>query len=191
MATEPTTGSTTTPGPPRAGWGAGRIALVIVGSLLALLGAGLLAGGCGLLWADQTQRDDDGYLTTPTERLQARSYAIVSEPIDLLEADTSGADWLLSEDVLGDVRVRASSNREVFIGIGPTSDVEAYLEGVGYHRLTDADFDPFRPRYEVTAGGRTRCSADRARLLGGFSVRSGRPGADLEPRHRRLVCRAR
>ena len=153
MATEPTTGSTTTPGPPRAGWGAGRIALVIVGSLLALLGAGLLAGGCGLLWADQTQRDDDGYLTTPTERLQARSYAIVSEPIDLLEADTSGADWLLSEDVLGDVRVRASSNREVFIGIGPTSDVEAYLEGVGYHRLTDADFDPFRPRYEVTAGG--------------------------------------
>ena len=59
MTTTPTTGSTETP-PPRRGWGAGRIALVVVGSVLALLGAGLLAGGCGLLWADQTQRDDDG-----------------------------------------------------------------------------------------------------------------------------------
>ncbi len=151
MATEPSTGTTTTG--PRAGWGAGRIALVIIGSVLALAGAGLLAGGCGLLWADQTQRDDDGYLSTPTERLEASSYAIVSEPIDLLEADTSGADWLLSEDVLGDVRLRASSDSEVFIGIGPTNDVEAYLQGVEHHRLTDVDFDPFRPRYEATAGG--------------------------------------
>jgi hypothetical protein len=119
--------------------------------VLALLGAGLLAGGCGLLWADQTQRDDDGYLSTPTERLEARSYAIVSEPIDLVEADTSGADFLL-EDVIGDVRVRASDG-EVFIGIGRTRDVERYLRGVAHHRLTDADFDPFRPRYDVIAGG--------------------------------------
>ena len=150
MTTTPTTGSTETP-PPRRGWGAGRIALVVVGSVLALLGAGLLAGGCGLLWADQTQRDDDGYLSTPTERLSAGSYAIVSEPIDLVEDDTSGADFLL-DDVLGDVRVRASDG-DVFIGIGPTSDVEAYLDGVAHHRLTDADFDPFRPTYERTSGG--------------------------------------
>jgi hypothetical protein len=124
---------------------------VIAGSLLALLGAGLLAGGCGLLWADQTQRDDDGYLSTPTERLRASSYAIVSEPIDLVEEDTSGADFLL-DDVIGDLRVRASDG-DLFIGIARTSDVETYLEGVEQHRLTDADFDPFRPSYERTAGG--------------------------------------
>jgi len=152
VAIEPTTGTTTTTPPARAGWSAGRIALLIVGSVLALLGAGLLAGGCGLLWADQTQRDDDGYLSTPTERLEASSYAIVSEPIDLVEADTSGADWLLSEDVLGDVRVRASDG-DLFVGIGPTSDVEDYLQGVEHHRLDDVDFDPFRPRYDATAGG--------------------------------------
>ena len=99
-----------------------------------------LVGGCGLLWADQTQRDDDGYLSTPTERLRASSYAIVSEPLDLVEEDTSGADFLL-DDVIGDVRVRASDG-DVFIGIAPTSDVEAYLEGVEHHRLIDADFDP-------------------------------------------------
>ena len=61
---------------------------MILGSLAALIGAGLLAGGCGLLWADQTQRDDNGYLSTPTERFEASSYAIVSQPIDLVEADT-------------------------------------------------------------------------------------------------------
>jgi hypothetical protein len=149
MATEPTTGSPDAP--PRARWTAGRIALVILGSLAALIGAGLLAGGCGLLWADQTQRDDDGYLSTPTERFEASSYAIVSEPIDLVEADTEGADWLLSDDVLGDVRLQADDG-DLFIGIGPTSDVEAYLRGVEHHLLTDVKYDPFRARYEARAG---------------------------------------
>jgi hypothetical protein len=124
---------------------------VIVGSLLALIGAGLLAGGCGLLWADQTQRDDDGYLSTPTERFDASSFAIVSEPIDLVEADAEGVDWLLSEDVLGDVRLQASGG-DLFLGIGPTSAVEAYLRGVEHHVLTDVDYDPFRARYEERSG---------------------------------------
>src|ERR671914_451149 len=123
-------------GPPRSRWSVGRIVLVVLGSLAALIGAGLLAAGGGLLWADQTQRDDDGYLSTPTERFEASSYAIVSEPIDLVEADTEGADWLLSDEVLGDVRLQAA-NGDLFIGVGPTSDVEAYLRGVEHHRLTD------------------------------------------------------
>ena len=150
MATEPTTGSTA-PGPPRSRWSAGRILLVILGSILALMGAGLLAGGCTLLWADQTQRDDDGYVSTPTERFDASSYAIVSEPIDLVEANTEGVDWLLSEDVLGDVRLQAADG-DVFVGIGPTREVEAYLDGVEHHLLTDVDYDPFRPQYEERAG---------------------------------------
>jgi hypothetical protein len=151
MATEPTTESPTAPGPRRPRWSAGRIVLVILGSLAALIGAGLLAAGGGLLWADQTQRDDDGYLSTPTERFEASSYAIVSEPIDLVEADTEGADWLLSDDVLGDVRLQAADG-DLFVGIGPTSDVEAYLSGVERHLVTDVEYDPFRARYEARAG---------------------------------------
>ena len=115
------------------------------------MGAGLLAGGCTLVWADQTQRDDDGYVSTPTERFDVSSYAIVSEPIDLVEANTEGVDWLLSEDVLGDVRLQAADG-DVFVGIGPTRDVDAYLEGVEHHVLTDINYDPFRPRYEQRAG---------------------------------------
>ncbi len=152
MATEPTSGaSIVSGGPPRSRWSAGRIVLVVLGSLAALLGAGLLAVGGGLLWADQTQRDDDGYLSTPTERFDVSSYAIVSEPIDLVEADTEGVDWLLSDDVLGDVRLRAADG-DLFLGIAPTSKVEAYLSGVEHHKLTDVEYDPFRARYEPVAG---------------------------------------
>ena len=150
MATERTE-STTQPRQPRSRWSAGRVVLVILGSLLALIGAGLLAGGCGLVWADQTQRDDDGFLSTPTERFEASSYAIVSEPIDLVEADTEGVDWLLSEDVLGDVRVQAADG-DLFVGIGPTSEVEAYLGGVEHHVLTDVDYHPFRADYDLRSG---------------------------------------
>ena len=49
---------------------AGRVALIVLGSVVALLGLGLAAGGGFLLWADRTQREG-GYLTTPTERLEA------------------------------------------------------------------------------------------------------------------------
>ena len=82
--------------PPEGGtnWTVGRILLVTLGSIVALIAAGLLAAGGVALWADLTQRDDDGYLTTPTERLETESYAITSESIDLFETDTSG-DWVL------------------------------------------------------------------------------------------------
>jgi hypothetical protein len=73
MATHETPESPTAPRPPQSRWTAGRIVLVILGSLAALLGAGLLAGGCGLLWADQTQRDDDGYLSTGDWELMRRA----------------------------------------------------------------------------------------------------------------------
>ena len=58
--------------------------------------------------ADQTRRDDDRFLTTPTERFDRGSYAIVSDNIDLFEAETV-SDWILSDDILGDVRLRAAS----------------------------------------------------------------------------------
>ena len=146
----------TPPPPPErpSRWSAGRIVLVVVGSLVALLGAALLAAGGVLLWADRTERDDDGFLTTPTERFERDSYAIVSENIDFLEAET-GSDWVISEGILGDVRLRGASvdDGEVFVGIGPTSEVESYLAGVEHDEVTDLDFDPFSPEYRRITGG--------------------------------------
>jgi hypothetical protein len=42
---------------------------------------------------------------------------------------------------------------DVFVGIGPTSDVESYLAGVEHDEVTDLDFDPFSAEYRRIAGG--------------------------------------
>lgn len=137
--------------PPQTGtsWTAGRILLVVLGSILALLAAGLLAAGGTLLWVDRTQRDDDGFLTTPTERFESDSFAITSDSIDLLESES---DWLFSEGVLGEVRITGEDG-DVFLGIGETRDVEAYLDGVAHDEVRDLEFDPFRVEYRQFPGG--------------------------------------
>ena len=137
--------------PPQTGtsWTAGRILLVVLGSILALLAAGLLAAGGTLLWVDRAQRDDDGFLTTPTERFESDSFAITSDSIDLLESES---DWLFSEGVLGEVRITGEDG-DVFIGIGETEDVEAYLAGVAHDEVRDLEFDPFRVEYRQFPGG--------------------------------------
>ena len=144
--------SPTPPPPSGTNWTAGRILLVVLGSLVALLAAGLLAVGGTLLWADRAHRDDDGFLTTPTELFESDSYAITSEGIDLFEADTGG-DWVLSEGVLGDVRLTVEATSDVFVGIAETADVDAYLDGVAHDQVRDLDFDPFRAEYRRFRGG--------------------------------------
>jgi hypothetical protein len=67
----------------RAGRGAGGVALIVVGSIAALLAFVLLVGGCAAVVADRTQRDDDGFLMSPTEDFSTATYAIASENADL------------------------------------------------------------------------------------------------------------
>jgi hypothetical protein len=137
--------------PPQTGasWTAGRILLVVLGSILALLAAGLLAAGGTLLWADRTQRDDDGFLSTPTERFESDSFAITSDSIDLLESES---EWLFSEGFLGEVRITGEDG-DIFIGIGETEDVNAYLDGVAHDEVRDLNFDPFRVGFRRFSGG--------------------------------------
>jgi hypothetical protein len=104
------------------------------------------------LWADQTQRDDEGYLMTGSERFQSSGYAVTSESID---AGVEGPDWLVARDVLGKVRLRASAadGADVFVGIGPTSSVTAYLDGFAHDEVREVTFDPFRVEYRRAEGG--------------------------------------
>ena len=57
-----------------------------------------------------------------------------------------------SEDVVGEVRVRASG-RDVFVGVAATREVERYLRDTEYDRLTNVDYDPFAADYERESGG--------------------------------------
>jgi hypothetical protein len=133
---------------PGKGWTGGRIVAVAGGSLIALLGIAFLLGGLALVAVHAFARDDDGYHTTDTERLETASYAIATDEIDLgTEVDSA------PEDLLGTVRVQSESTtgRPTFVGIGPTDDVGAYLDDVEYAELTD--FDEGEPVYEDHPGG--------------------------------------
>ena len=136
MAAEtPATPAPPPPAPTRARWSVGRILLVVFGCIVALLAVALLGAGGTTLWADRTQRDDDGYLTTPTERFETEAYAITSESIDLFEGE-EGGEWLVTEGVLGKVRITGESDTgDVFIGIGATEDVDSYLDGVEHDEV--------------------------------------------------------
>jgi hypothetical protein len=130
---------------------AGRVVLIVLGSIGVLFGLAVLAGGGFLLWADRTQRED-GYLTTPTERFATPTYALTRSR---LEVDTEGAKWVLNEDWFGKIRIRGESTDEktLFIGIGPQADVARYLGTVAHANVQDVDFDPFRVTYLPVSGG--------------------------------------
>ncbi|TIC88311.1 DUF4389 domain-containing protein [Nocardioides sp. GY 10113] len=138
----------TAPAPPgspqeRPAWGAGRVVAVVLGSVLLLTGAGLGVAGLGLGFAQVGLRDSGGYLASGDEYLSTQSYALAS---DSMEMTYDGPDALL-ENILGDVRITAEADgtEPLFLGIGPTDEVDAYLAGVAHDTLTDftgTDRDP-------------------------------------------------
>ncbi len=110
---------------PAGAWTGGKIAMLIAGCLLAMISFALLTGSGATLWADRTQRDADGYVTTGQRLYTTSGAALTTSPIDFSDP---GSAWIV-KTVLGDVRVRASSasSENIFIGIGSTADVDAYL----------------------------------------------------------------
>ncbi|MGY1742226.1 hypothetical protein ACI8AI_15920 [Blastococcus sp. SYSU D01050] len=98
--------------------------------LLLFPGLGLLLGGGVLIWADGPGRDDDGYLTTPEESFSTPGSALVSEQIEL--SDT-GTDWAPLDSLLGTARLEVAGtdpDTDVFVGIAPLAEGQAYLDGV-------------------------------------------------------------
>jgi hypothetical protein len=121
----------------RTGWTGGRITALVIGALLALISVGLLGGGGAALWADQTQRDAAGYLSTGVHHLSTSGSALISDRIDLGSAK---GDWFDSQTLLDRVRIRvtpADQVSAVFVGIGPTADVNRYLTGVSHAIIGD------------------------------------------------------
>jgi CAAX protease family protein len=120
----------------RARWTAGRIAALASGSLLFLVGLCLFgAAGVGL-WADLAQRDG-GYATSDVHHFSTSGSALASEPTRL---GTSGFARLYSPGILGKVRIRvtpAGAASPLFVGIGPSRDVDRYLAGVEHAVISD------------------------------------------------------
>ena len=122
----------------RENWSNGRIVAMVFACLAGLIGLLFVAGGLLGIGVHLFARDDDGYYTSDEVTLESPSFAIRTEEIDLGADDV---DWA-PEEILGDVRIRVTSERPVFVGIGPDGAVAAYLRGVGQDELTDLDSDP-------------------------------------------------
>jgi hypothetical protein len=116
-----------------AGWTTGRVATVVLGSLLVAAALGTAVGGTTLLVADRAGRDAEGFIGTPPQTVSTSGYALVLDPIEL-RGDPGAPDL---EALLGQVRVAASSPTGIFVGIGPASDVDGYLAGVERSRLAE------------------------------------------------------
>jgi hypothetical protein len=118
---------------------ASRVIAIVIGSILLLPGLGMLFGGGALTLAYAFGRDD-GYFEVSLDRLQSTTVAITAEDLDLT-ADPGNPDWLLRAlDV--DIRIkvfRVDSEDELFVGIGPQADVDAYLSGVSHDEIEDMD----------------------------------------------------
>jgi hypothetical protein len=124
-----------------------RLALWL-GAIAALVGLILAIGGAAVLIVGGS----DGKLTSDRSSLSTPTSALVSETASI--DDTAGA-----ADVLGDVRIRisakAAGRRPLFVGIGPTRDVDRYLAGVPADEITDFEVDPLRVERSRRTGTRT------------------------------------
>ncbi len=141
------------PAPRATGGAARRVLLFAFGGLAVLLSAAMLVGGATIAWVDETARDDAGYLTTSTGQFLTNSFAMTSDPFDVEIGNYR--KWISDEDALGRVRLQAESadpDVGVFVGIGPTADVERYLADVELDRVSGLFEEPLQPTYVRRAG---------------------------------------
>jgi Domain of unknown function (DUF4389) len=140
------------PPPTRPQSRAGAVVMIVIGSVLALMTVGLVSAGGFLMWADRTQRDASGYLSSGTGPVSAPSYAIATPNLDLSFPNRA---WPDTQGALGTVRITASSASPagVFIGIAPRADALGYLNGVAYDGLSDLRFLPYRVKLTPHSGG--------------------------------------
>jgi hypothetical protein len=130
-----------------------RVLLVTFGVLGVLAGLVLAAGGAVVTWAYATQRDSAGFFSTDVERLDTPTFAVASDPAFLGERGRA-RDWRHDWGDLLTVRLRidGAAGQPVFVGVGPEDDVDAWLAGTSHAVLSDVDFDPFDPTYDVQPG---------------------------------------
>lgn len=112
---------------------AGRIIMAIIGGLLTTIGVAILVAGVAIVGIHATQRDPAGFYQTPAARFQTLTPALVA--YGSLEGTDRGG-W--PEHPLGTIRVtaRPDTAAPLFVGIAPAADVDRWLAGATYARVT-------------------------------------------------------
>lgn len=110
--------------------GGGWFAMVIVGSILTVVSAGMLAGGLALAGA-VTSHADGGFVTSPAAGLSTSASAVTSPPA-LIETSLDRDSF---PRITVSLAVASRDDAPVFVGIGPSADVKEYLADVHTARL--------------------------------------------------------
>ena len=128
-----------------------RIVMVVFGAIAVLFALSLLAGGAALVWAQNDKTNSDGFFTTHPHHFENSSYAITSQKLDL---GTGVPGWIFGAGRYAKISIHATSanGKPIFVGIGRSDDVNRYLSGAAYDRVTDFEVDPFSVEYEHHAG---------------------------------------
>jgi Domain of unknown function (DUF4389) len=130
-----------------------QIIAIIIGAIFALVGIGSLFGAGALSWANATQRDSQGFFSTPKQRFSSPTSAITSDRIDF-RTDPGPSEWFVKNDNIARLRIRAKNEGATFIGVGPEKDVERYLSGVAHDEVTRVKYAPFSAKYRNSPGTR-------------------------------------
>jgi hypothetical protein len=134
---------------------AGRILGIVVGSLVLLVGLGLLLGGGGVLVAERVLADAEGFVALRSASISQDTYAVVAP------ARIEGAPWFWWRHAVTlrlVVAGRGTEGKPMFVGLAERVDVGRYLSGVSYaevHRLGVEGVDRSRqPRlqYQTMTG---------------------------------------
>lgn len=110
-----------------------KIVAIIIGALLIIIGLAVLAPGSLLLWINGTQKDSNGFFSTSFRDLNSSGYALITPEVQL---HLGSGNWIPGG---GTVQIRATGGgaAPIFVGVGPTDQVTAYLSGVAYDEVTN------------------------------------------------------
>ncbi|HET9632867.1 MAG TPA: hypothetical protein VFP73_10730, partial [Terrabacter sp.] len=119
---------------------AGRhLAALIIGCLLILPGVGLLLGGGAISIAYAVGRDSAGFLSLTYPVVSSSSPAItVGDAV--VQTAPDAPSWVLDRLAL-EIRLSAQpleSGKAIFLGVAPTSQLNAYLSGVAHEQVVGA-----------------------------------------------------
>ena len=169
--------NTTSSIPPKRTSG-GRIALIITGSIASLMAVALIGFGALALWGD-SQKDDNGYLSTDSHRFAASTHALATDNLDI---DLDGAEKLVNTSDFGDIRLEVApeGDKSMFVGIARTDDVKSYLGNVAHTSVTDLDTDPFEADYRTQSGNGTPAPPADERIWAVSSTGTGTQTLDWD-----------
>lgn len=103
---------------------------IILGALLTMLGLAVGVAGAALLLAHTTQRDADGFYTSPTYDITTPTAVLATEGAELA---AHPGDWFPAQGDLGfRATVTTASDEAVFLGIAPQEELDAWLDGTAH-----------------------------------------------------------